>query len=295
MTRQSTNAIIPYTKSVFSNPFISYLAYEGLRQVPGITRAAFNSGGKQIQNWLQNQSTTTPSAVNYSIPNGMLTNPLNKVVGKSKRQGRGRRKNRSGVPRTLRIAPGDNLPVNFKTLIPITTLTTTGIVGAHIGFCYKSALTAASAGNFDIGQVGTVFAGLCNIYQYVTYKRAKVTYIPQVASTTAGSLAICFESNFANLVSVPNSYISAVERRNGVLTDVKLPCVFVWTPDNEQEREAKLTNDSSGSSFSAGTAGNIRAYMPGALKYYTSTNLTSSATTIGQFMIEMDVVFSELI
>jgi hypothetical protein len=83
-----------------------------------------------------------------------------------------------------------------------------------------------------------------------------------------------------------------IERR-GVLTDVKAPITFNWTPDTEQERESKNTDEASTIALTAIGEGSLRAFSPGYLRFYSDNSLAQGGQ-IGNFLIEADVTFSDL-
>lgn len=277
---RNSNQLIPYARSAMV-PMGLYALDALLRQTPGVITAGANALGRGATNYLSSVGnaqtiTTVPSrgSKNFQVMNGR---------SQSSKKSRNRHgKNSRAIPRSpsrqsiRAVFPAFYSPTNGGT----------GAMAIDYWLGYKN-----TNSNGSLGTTSTPFGSLCNTFQTVAWHSVKVSYIPTCSDSTTGSLALCFNPNHKQMTTT--FYQQGCIERRGVLTDVKAPITFNWTPDTEQERESKNTDEASTIALTAIGEGSLRAFSPGYLRFYSDNSLAQGGQ-IGNFLIEADVTFSDL-
>lgn len=206
---------------------------------------------------------------------------------------RARRRRVRNAPR-VRVSRGvgrgniarDSLRNTFSFLVPVTTAGVTGIATGQ--FWLGFANTAATLGS--MGSISTQFASIALVYQWMNFNSVRVRWTPEVAYTSAGTVAIGLNVDPTSPATVYPSLQSVLQKNVSYSTDIKEPREFFWIPENEQERESKELNNATGA-----VGGVLRNFAPGTILVYASSTLTAGATLLGYVEITADVTLNGLI
>jgi hypothetical protein len=175
--------------------------------------------------------------------------------------------------------------------VPLTTITTTGIVNQALWLGYAD---TTSASVYSLSGISTSqYTNLAAVFHWQEFHSVKVCYEPLAAYTTSG---------WVGIVTVPDPTITP---SSGILTtiqaykerpysaagDVKMRQeAELWIPRDEEEREAKQVTAATGI-----TGGVRRNYGVGYVCFSANTNATSAATLVGHVMVTCDITFHGLI
>jgi len=235
-------------------------------QLRGQVLGAARGIGNQLSSYFGGSPAVTfPTATSNRGISMQMLNPRRK-----KAKGGGQRKRRSGTRSGGSGAMGNpqrsaNLfepRIVFKFLTPVTTATTTGISASNIFMGYHNT-------NFttDFATMSTTqYTSLAAAFSYEKIHSIRVCFVPTVAYTTSGLISLAINEDPTISVN-PVSLQAVDERRVAATCDVKERICIVWTPKDEQAREAKEANTS------GGTVGyGLRNYQPCSLIAYASSN-----------------------
>jgi len=249
--------------------------------VQPVARAGMGALSRKLSTALNTvQSSPATTAFNSQMRGG-----LGGIGQRKSRRGR-RRRSRSKVNRPLST---DCVTATLKGTLQLNAITTTGNYAGMIWLGYKNTNSTAYLSGISIP-----FSGLANVYQFFELLHLKAEFMPIAADTASASISLCIDTNVANAENTA-TVTQIMDKRGSVTADIKSPCVFNWTPENEQERETKMTNDASGITVSNANYALLRAYAPGLLSFNASTNLTSSAALLGYLIVTVTARFSEAI
>jgi hypothetical protein len=278
MTRSSnSNAIIPYARSA-AVPMGLYALDALLRQTPGIITAGANALGRKTTNFLN--GTNPPGQVtSMGAPRSSLLGYDASLSNCKIKKGR-RRKQR--VSRQI-------AQHQFRVQIPVLFGLTNTAANLLTGSIWLGSQNTNFAYDFSASN-SNVFSSLAGAFRYVKWHSVVAKFLPTTGDSTTGSMAICFDAS--QLSNTPITSRQIIERR-GVISDVKAPFIFKWTPDTEQERETKMNTDSSSVAVTAVGEGSLRAFAPGALRLRSDNSLVDT-TPIGNLVLELDVTFSDV-
>lgn len=198
----------------------------------------------------------------------------------TRRKSRSARLN-SGPARSISYTPR----MKFKFIVPVTTLTTTGINNFSFWPGY-----ADSTATQSMSTISSQYTQLAGVFKYQHYHSIQVDWEPFTAYTTSGWAGA---QVFPDPTIAGNSFITTAQlytqRQHNFITDVKEKRTLTWAPVDEQQAEAKEIGDAS-----LATGAPRRNYAPGLIFLGVTTNLTSGATLAGHFVITMDLTFSGL-
>lgn len=284
MTRsRSSNAIIPYARSA-AVPMGLYALDQLIRNSPSVISAGAQALSRRATNSLNSLSPLVsqikPGELAYSVPGGATFSM----------QSTSSRKKKRGKRRGARASPGRSLSTPSVRFVgkAYTTVVNTGLgIGPwNLWLGYKNTNATAS-----LGTISSSFSNMCSVFASVRFHQVKVTFVPFVSDSKQGTVGICFDPR--HTTANVNKTVAEIVNKGGTISDIKAPMTLVWTPDTEQERETKLTDDASAVALTAIGEGSLRAFAPG-LICLRSDNDVAAATTFGSLLIEIDVTFSDL-
>lgn len=170
-------------------------------------------------------------------------------------------------------------------VVPLTTATTTGIINTNLWL--GSSNTASSN---SLGSLSTQYSSLAASFYWQTLHKVRVEYVPLAAFTVSGTAGSAFWPDPTTPTTVLTTNQAIAEKPFGIFADVKSPHSWVWSPTNEQEREAKEVSTAGGV-----TGPGLRNFAPGLLCFTAITNATGSATLVGNMIITVDLTFTGMI
>jgi hypothetical protein len=223
-----------------------------------------------------NRALQTLTGSGTSFPVDYAPRRLGNGNGVPKRQKKGGgRSRRSSISRGVYSNP-DSSRVTCHFLMPVANTAT--LVSSNYVFFGND-----NATNFDMKSLSTTWNAIQGAYEFFRIQRIRVEYIPQAASTSAGAIALGFDSDVNHTFA---SGVTAITHRRSVFSDYKSRCSLEWVPTMESERESKLLST---------VTTPARNYAPCVLQWYCSNDNAGTSATIGYLEIYIDVIMEKLI
>jgi hypothetical protein len=244
---------------------------------PPAVRALGNYVGRSVASFL-NGVEQSPGTNFTGMPNG--TNRQFLTMGPSRSQRRRKIKRRK-APR--KRSPGrqiireQSVRSTFRDIVQIKN-TSSGVLNQY----YQIAITGTSG--HDLGAIFTSsITGMKAVFQQVIFHSLTFTYLPALPYTVGGQMCLGIDGNTNN--GVPGGY--PIRHDPSVLGDVKENLSITWTPRTSLEALPKWTDATTNHSNDTCIAAVFQAYS--------INSQADTTTTIGSFVVEMDVTYCEFI
>jgi hypothetical protein len=187
---------------------------------------------------------------------------------------------------SVRKSPSDGFVVTVRAVQPLLN-TALNVCNFNYPLCLTSAtgVSYTQLGSFipRLNVSGTNMGGCYGRYRIL---RLKVTFIPVVASTSTGYVAVGVDPDGTTTPAgaIPNNASSAIIHRVSFQGDIKSRHSLNWRPVSAEDRRFRYCDPTL-------TSAANQDLSFGALQVY-SSNDKASAAEIGQFMIEPTILFS---
>lgn len=194
--------------------------------------------------------------------------------GRSQRRGRGGRKGNNGPSRSL----ASKWDLRLNGLLPISN----NLLNASSGQFVQAVNQTLFAATPQYSSVLTQTGAISGFFREFRIKRVELNFVPRVASTSTGSIGVCFDRDprAGTVVSM-----SQIVRKNPYFeVDLKQPGSFVWTPQDEEDRRWRYTID-------GGRPQESLSF--GSILWFSQNDLANGAF-IGDFEVTVDFEFAVL-
>jgi hypothetical protein len=295
LQQQHTMTTVPYKKNrgTLQNA-MSLLSFLG--ENPQL-RNQFLAAGNQLASVAGSalgfpRGTSQPPAPFRLVGNSNKSNRSVRNGSRSKKSRRASKTNTAasmGGKLSLSRNPALTRPrFEFVFVVPLTTLTTTGNAKGNWFPTWEDSTSTPTFS--DMSSVSAVqYAKLAAPFYWQTIHRISVEYVPQCGYTVNGTAATAWYA-YPGVVTTITGNQAFIEKPFSEVSDIKSGHCWNWTPQNEDDREAKVI-----ASSSAVTGATRAKFMPGYVVWEVLTDATAAALTVGKLVFKVDLTLSGLL